>query len=169
VLLDLGDIAAARACMERMRQRSAGAEGTRLRGESEARVLIAEGRYARALAVLDGVRHLQPEVVNPVWWDGGLLRVRALTGLGERDRAEWLAREQLSLARRWGAPGTVARVLRLLGEVRGPDGATELREALALAGDGPARLEHLRALQSLRAVACGDTVKDGLVRRFPPV
>ncbi|MGW2567747.1 BTAD domain-containing putative transcriptional regulator [Streptomyces sp. NPDC001537] len=169
VLLDLGDIAAARACMERMRQRSAGAEGTRLRGESEARVLIAEGRYARALAVLDGVRHLQPEVVNPLWWDGELLRVRALTGLGERDRAERLAREQLSLARRWGAPGTVARVLRLLGEVRGPDGATELREALALAGDGPARLEHLRALQSLRAVACGDTVKDGLVRRFPPV
>ncbi|MFF4364207.1 BTAD domain-containing putative transcriptional regulator [Streptomyces sp. NPDC001604] len=169
VLLDLGDVAAARACMERMRQRSAGVEGARLRGESEARVLIAEGRYAQALAALDGVRHLQPQVVNPVWWDGELLRVRALTGLGERDRAERLAREQLSLARRWGAPGAVARVLRLLGEVRGPDGATELREALALAADGPARLEHMRARRSLHAVTCQDTSKDGVVRRFPPV
>ncbi|RPF31566.1 transcriptional regulator [Streptomyces sp. TLI_185] len=169
VLLDLGDIAAARACLERMRQRSAGAEGARLRGESEARVLIAEGRYAQALAVLDGVRHLQPEVVNPVWWDGELLRVRALTGQGERVRAEQLAREQLLMARRWGAPAAVARGLRLLGEARGPDGAAELREALALATDGPARLEHVRARQSLHAVTCGDTSDDGVVRRFPPV
>ncbi|MGW3037944.1 BTAD domain-containing putative transcriptional regulator [Streptomyces sp. NPDC001178] len=169
VLLDLGDIAAARACLARMRQRSAGAEGARLHGESEARVLIAQGRYAQALAVLDGVRHLQPAVVNPVWWDGELLRVRALTGLGERDRSEQIARQQLVMARRWGAPGAVARVLRLLGEARGPGGASEIREALALAADGPARLEHLRAVQSLHAVTCGDSSKDGAVRRFPPV
>ncbi|MGI5458763.1 BTAD domain-containing putative transcriptional regulator [Streptomyces sp. CA-249302] len=169
VLLDLGDLAGARACLERMRQRSAGGEGARLRGESEARVLIAEGRYAQALAVLDGVQHLQPEVVNPVWWDGELLRVRALTGLGARDRAERLAREQLSMARGWGAPGTVGRVLRLLGEARGTAGAAELREALALTADGPARLEHARAQQSLQAVTCGDSVEDGVVRRFPPV
>lgn len=169
VLLDLGDIAGARACVERMRQRSAGGEGARLCAESEACVLLAEGRWPQALAVLDGVGHLQPEVVNPVWWDEGLLRVRALTGMGERERAERLAREQLSMARRWGAPGTVGRVLRLLGEARGPDGAGELREALALTADGPARLEHARARQSLRAVTCGDRVEDGVVRRFPPV
>jgi len=169
VLLDLGDIAGARACLERMRGRGAGAEGARLRGESEARVLIAEGRYAQALAVLDSVGHLQPEVVNPVWWEGDLLRVRALTGLGERERAERLAREQLSMARRWGAPGTVARALRLLGEARGSDGAAELGEALALASDGPARLEHTRARQSLRALSPGATAHDDVVRRFPPV
>ena len=168
VLLDLGDVAGARACLERMRARTGGAEGARLRGESEARVLIAEGRYAQALAVLDGVRHLQPDVVNPVWWDGDLLRVRALTGLGERDRAVRLAREQLSMARRWGAPGTVGRVLRLCGEARGPDGGPELREALALLADGPARLEHARAQQSLHALAGGETGKGGVVRRFPP-
>ncbi|MFD8816496.1 hypothetical protein ACFV23_34700 [Streptomyces sp. NPDC059627] len=174
VLLDLGDIAGARACVERMGRtertgtRAGGAEGVRLRGESEARVLIAEGRYAPALAALDGVRHLQPDVVNPVWWDGDLLRVRALTGLGERDRAERLAREQLSMARRWGAPGTVGRVLRLCGEARGPDGGPELREALALLADGPARLEHARTRRSLEALAGGETVQDGAVRRFPP-
>jgi DNA-binding SARP family transcriptional activator len=169
VLLDLGDIAGARGCLERTRRRGAGAEGVRLREESEARVLIAEGRYAQALAVLDGVRHLQPEVVNPLWWDGELLRVRALTGLGERERAERLAREQLSMARRWGAPGPVGRALRLLGEARGTDGAAELREALALPADGPARLEHTRARQSLRALIPGDTAQDDVVRRFPPV
>ncbi|MEU9245452.1 BTAD domain-containing putative transcriptional regulator [Streptomyces sp. NPDC048385] len=168
VLLDLGDIAGARACLERLRGRTGGAEGARLRGESEARVLIAEGRYAQALAVLDGVRRLQPDVVNPVWWDGDLLRVRALTGLGERDRAVRLAREQLSMARRWGAPGTVGRVLRLCGEARGPDGGPELREALALLADGPARLEHARAQRSLHALAGGETAQDGVVRRFPP-
>ncbi|WP_369223880.1 BTAD domain-containing putative transcriptional regulator [Streptomyces sp. R39] len=168
VLLDLGDIDGARVCLERMRARTGGAEGARLRGESEARVLIAEGRYAQALAVLDGVRRLQPDVVNPVWWDGDLLRVRALTGLGERDRAVRLAREQLSMARRWGAPGTVGRVLRLCGEARGPDGGPELREALALLADGPARLEHARAQRSLHALAGGETVQDGVVRRFPP-
>ncbi|MEU6201254.1 BTAD domain-containing putative transcriptional regulator [Streptomyces sp. NPDC047061] len=168
VLLDLGDIAGARACLERMRASAKGAEGARLRGESEARVLIAEGRYAPALAALDGVRHLQPDVVNPVWWDGDLLRVRALTGLGERGRAERLAREQLSLARRWGAPGTVGRVLRLCGEARGPDGGPELREALALLADGPARLEYARARRSLHALAGGESGQDGVVRRFPP-
>jgi DNA-binding SARP family transcriptional activator/tetratricopeptide (TPR) repeat protein len=169
VLLDLGDIAGARACLERMRTGYGGAEGTRLRGEGEARVLIAEGRYAEALAALDGVRHLQPAVVNPVWWEGELLRVRALTGLGERDRAERLAREQLRPARTWGAPGTVGRVLRLLGEARGLDGVPELREAVGLLADGPARLEHARAQQALHALTCGDSGRDTVGRRFPPV
>ncbi|WP_367321852.1 BTAD domain-containing putative transcriptional regulator [Streptomyces sp. HUAS ZL42] len=168
VLLDLGDIAGARACLERMRVRGGGAEGARLRGESEARVLITEGRYVEALAVLDGVRHLQPDVVNPVWWDADLLTVRALTGLGERDRAERLAREQLLMARTWGAHDIVGRVLRLLGEARGPDGGPELLEALGLLADGPARLEHARAQQSLHALTCGDTAQDSAGRRFPP-
>jgi len=168
VLLDLGDTAGARACLERMRAGVGGAEGARLHGESEARVLCAERRYAEALAALDGVRHLQPAVVNPVWWEGELLRVRALTGLGERDRAERLAREQLLMARTWGAPSTVGRVLRLLGEARGPEGVPELREAVALLAPGRARLEHARAQQSLRTLTCGDIAEDAVGRRFPP-
>ncbi|MET7475979.1 BTAD domain-containing putative transcriptional regulator [Streptomyces sp. NPDC005648] len=172
VLLDLGDVRGARACVERMSGCAGGPEGARLRGESEARVLIAEGRCARALDALDAVRHLQPAVVNPVWWDGELLRVRALTGLGEREEAERLAREQLLMARRWGAPGIVGRVLRLLGEARGPDGGPELQEALALLAGGPARLEHARAQRSLAALtcegACGGGARDAVGRRFPP-
>jgi hypothetical protein len=149
VLLDLGDVPAARACLERMRDWVTGAEGTRLLGETHARVLMAEGRYDEALISLDAVRHLMPPVTNPAWWPLPLLRVQALAGLGEQAEAETLAEEQLRIARGWGAPSTVGRTLRLLGELRGTQGLPELTEAVALLAPGRARLEHARALYAL--------------------
>ncbi|WP_254647795.1 BTAD domain-containing putative transcriptional regulator [Streptomyces sp. GbtcB6] len=149
VLLDLGDTAGARACLERMRGWVRGAEGRRLLGESEARVLNAEERYEEALAALDDVRHLQPAAANPAWWPWSLLRVRALAGAGRRTEALALAMEQLTVARGWGAPSTVGRVLRVVGQLRGPEGEPELREAVALLTPGPARLECARALYAL--------------------
>ncbi|WP_367321855.1 BTAD domain-containing putative transcriptional regulator [Streptomyces sp. HUAS ZL42] len=156
VLLDLGDIAGARACLERMRGWIRGAEGQRLLGESEARVLNAEGRYEEALAALDGVRHLQPAVANPAWWPWPLLRVQALAGTGRVAEALDLAEEQLKVARGWGAPSTLGRVLRIVGELRGPEGEPELREAVTLLATGPARLEHARALYALAGYAPED-------------
>ncbi|MDF2270973.1 BTAD domain-containing putative transcriptional regulator [Streptomyces coacervatus] len=153
VLLDLGDTAGARACLERMRGWIRGAEGQRLLGESEARVLNAEGRYEEALAALDDVRHLQPAVANPAWWPWPLLRVQALAGAGRRTEALTLAEEQLKVARGWGAPSTLGRVLRIAGELRGPEGEPELREAVALLAPGPARLEYARALYALAGQA----------------
>ncbi|MFD4509606.1 BTAD domain-containing putative transcriptional regulator [Streptomyces sp. NPDC058457] len=149
VLLELGDTDGARACLERMRGWIRGAEGQRLLGESEARVLNAEGRYEEALAALDDVRHLQPAAANPAWWPWSLLRVRALAGAGRRTAALALAEEQLAVARGWGAPSTVGRVLRIAGRLRGPEGEPELREAVALLAPGPARLEYARALYAL--------------------
>ncbi|MFD2683565.1 BTAD domain-containing putative transcriptional regulator [Streptomyces phyllanthi] len=156
VLLDLGDTAGARACLERMRGWVRGAEGQRLLGESEARVLIEEGRYEEALAALDGVRHLQPAMANPAWWPWSLLRVRALAGAGKRADALVLAEEQLTVARRWGAPSTLGRVLRIVCELRGTEGEPGLREAVALLATGPARLEYARALYALAAHAPED-------------
>ncbi|MET7475982.1 BTAD domain-containing putative transcriptional regulator [Streptomyces sp. NPDC005648] len=153
VLLDLGDTAGARACLERMRGWIRGAEGRRLLGESEARVLTAEGRHEEALAALDEVRHLQPAVANPAWWPWSLLRVRALTGAGRVTEALTLAEEQLKVAQGWGAPSTLGRLLRITGELRGPDGEPELREAVTLLAHGPARLEYARALHALAAHA----------------
>ncbi|MFC8430118.1 BTAD domain-containing putative transcriptional regulator [Streptomyces sp. NPDC057253] len=149
VLLDLGDTAGARTCLERMRGWVRGAEGQRLLGESEARVLNAEGRYQEALAALDGVTHLQPAQANPAWWPWSLLRVRALAGVGRRTEALALAEEQLAVARGWGAPSTLGRVLRMVGELRGAEGEPQLRESLALLTHGPARLEYARALLTL--------------------
>jgi DNA-binding SARP family transcriptional activator len=151
VLLDLGDTAGARACLERMRGWVTGAEGTRLLGETQARVLMTEGRYDEALTSLDDVRHLQPPAANPAWWPWALLRVQALAGLGESSRAEKEAREQLLVARTWGTRSLVGRTLRLLGEVRGAAGLPELREAVALLSRSPARLEYARALRALAA------------------
>ncbi|MCW2871468.1 BTAD domain-containing putative transcriptional regulator [Actinacidiphila oryziradicis] len=149
VLLDLGDAEQARVCLERMRGWVTGAEGTRLLGETQARVLMAEGRYDEALTSLDSVRHLQPSAANPAWWPWALLRVQALHGLGELSEAEKLAGEQLLLARTWGTPSVVGRTLRLLGEVRGAQGLPELQEAVALLSRSRARLEHARALHAL--------------------
>jgi tetratricopeptide (TPR) repeat protein len=149
VLLDLGDTAGARACLEQMRGWVTGAEGTRLLGETQARVLMAERRYDEALTSLDGVRHLQPHAANPAWWPWALLRVQALAGLGEVSEAEKLVGEQLLLARAWGTPSLVGRTLRLLGELRGAQGLPELREAVALLSRSPARLEYARALRAL--------------------
>lgn len=152
VLLDLGDIDGARACLERMRGWVTGTEGTRLLGETEARVLIAEERYDEALDSLDGVRHLQPPVGNPAWWPWGQLRVRALAGSGRRAEAEQLAVGQLRVARGWGAPSAWGRALRMLGELRDGnrrDEQAEIREAVALLAPSRARLEHARALYAL--------------------
>ncbi len=56
------------------------------------------------------------------------------------------AGQELAAARRWGAPGTLARALRLLGTVRREDGHELLREAVLIAEGSPARLEHAKAL-----------------------
>ena len=164
VLLDLGDTAGARACLERMRGWIRGTEGQRLLGESEAGVLNAEGRHEEALAALDGVGHLQPAVANPAWWPWSLLRVRALAGADRRAEALALAEEQLTVARGWGAPSTLGRVLRIVGQLRGPAGEPQLREAVALLAHGPARLEHARALYALAEHAPEDEAASLLSR-----
>jgi DNA-binding CsgD family transcriptional regulator len=55
----------------------------------------------------------------------------------------------LEHARRWGAPGAIARTLRLGGTLRHEDGHEFLREAVAVAEGSPARLEHAKALVAL--------------------
>ena len=62
-------------------------------------------------------------------------------------RAAWS--EELEAARRWGAPGALARALRVLGTLRREDGHDLLREAVLIAEASPARLEHAKALVAL--------------------
>src|SRR5262245_859118 len=72
--------------------------------------------------------------------------------LGDGDAAQELARKQLELARRWGAPRTLGQALRILGVIEGGEkGLEHLREAAAVLEGSPARLEAGYALTELGA------------------
>jgi DNA-binding CsgD family transcriptional regulator len=72
--------------------------------------------------------------------------------LGRTDEAVALAREELEIARRWGAAPTVAACLRALGNAHGgEEGEALLREAVDVAAESPARIQHARALVDLGA------------------
>ena len=81
------------------------------------------------------------------------LAALSLNDLGRKQEALELAREELDLSRRWGAPRTVGISLRALGLVEGGEGGERLlREAVDVLAGSPARLEHARALVDLGAV-----------------
>jgi DNA-binding CsgD family transcriptional regulator len=94
-----------------------------------ARLLVAEGRPADALAVLDATATPIP-IANPARnpWRG--VRAAALHGLGRTDEAVALAAEEVALLRTWGAPSYLGAALRHLGELTGDEGA--LREAVTV-------------------------------------
>ncbi len=66
---------------------------------------------------------------------------------GENTRAAEVAREGLAVARRWGAPSTIAPNLRVLGLATAEE--APLREAVALLEGGPFRFELARCLLAL--------------------
>jgi DNA-binding CsgD family transcriptional regulator len=74
----------------------------------------------------------------------------ALASLGDRDGARALARADLAVARRWGAPcgiGVATRAVALLRE--GDERIDGLREAASILAPSGAALEHARALLDL--------------------
>ena len=67
------------------------------------------------------------------------LRAVALDALGMKRKAIELAAEELDRARDWGAPGTVARSLRVLGLLEGAEGLERLEEAVEVVRRAPVR------------------------------
>ena len=109
---------------------------------------LAEGRTALALADaeellerLRGRRH------------GGLrlqdVAAETLLAAGQRERAAAVAAQGLTVAERWGAPGTIAPFRRVLGLARQDE--QQLRAAVALSENGPFRSEAARCLLALGA------------------
>ncbi|WP_344140711.1 hypothetical protein, partial [Luedemannella flava] len=165
IMLDQGDVAGARAFVDRVRdERARFGDGLRLFREAQAHLLIVEGDFDAALAALDEVRMVQRATRNPVWRPTRTLRGRALLGLGRRDEALDLFAAELAAARVWGTPSLVGRTLRVLGEAKGDAGADELREAVDLLAGGRARLEYARALAALAAL--GDDAAPLLVEAY---
>ncbi len=99
--------------------------------------------------VLDSLGVVNPAASYPGWRSEAALAHHAL---GEPDEAIELARQEVALARAWGAPRALGRALRVLGVVdAGPAGIEHLREAVAILEESQARLEHAYAIADLGA------------------
>ena len=93
--------------------------------------------------------HVNPAASHPPWRSLAAIEHHAL---GETDAALALAREEVELARAWGAPRNLGRSLRILGLIEGPSEGTErIREAVSVLEGSPARLELAYALTDLGA------------------
>jgi DNA-binding CsgD family transcriptional regulator len=119
------------------------------------RILRAEGQLHAALEdfIACGERlkwhgNRNPSLLLPWRFHAAQLHLE----LGERDKANAIAEENLQLARQFGAASSVGVALQLHGSILGGDaGLAELHEAVKLLGASPARLAHAKALVDLGA------------------
>jgi tRNA G18 (ribose-2'-O)-methylase SpoU/tetratricopeptide (TPR) repeat protein len=115
---------------------------------------IAAGRPAAGVedVLLAGAREVAVGGTTPAGIPWRSRAAVTLARMGERDEAERLAAEELTLAREVGAPRAIARALRCAGLVRGgEEGLGLLREAVAALDGSPAVLERAYALTDLGA------------------
>jgi DNA-binding CsgD family transcriptional regulator len=126
-------------------------DGTNFARRSLVGVHLASGDGEAALAAAEDYERHTERTKNPGWAPWRSVKAQALALLGRRDEAIALAREEVELARAWGAPSTLGRSLRVLGELLGKDGMAELEEATALLEHSTQRIERARALGALGA------------------
>jgi DNA-binding CsgD family transcriptional regulator len=151
VLLERGDLTGARAALRRSHDPGDGSEAARYWCHSRLQLLVADGRVDEALQVADDAARRFGYLRHPMDTSWRSLKAVALDGLGRREEALGLLADELVLARAWGAPGTVARTLRILGTLRRERGLDHLREAVDISAGSPAQLEHAKALVALGA------------------
>jgi DNA-binding CsgD family transcriptional regulator len=118
---------------------------------ARAELRLTQGRPAEALAELEEFqRRYQAAGADNRAAPWRPVAAQVLAALGRREEAVTLAREEVELARGWGAPRPLGRALRVLGALeRGAGGLELLREAVALLQASPARLERAHALAAL--------------------
>jgi DNA-binding CsgD family transcriptional regulator len=150
ILVARGDVEGARAVLGGpwdMR----GHEGVRFWRMARLEVLAAAGEDEAAVAAAEEIAAEYPEVTNPAAAPWRSLVAPSLDRLGRRDEALARAREEVGLARAWGAPGALGRALRVVGTLDNAAGLAHLEEAVAVLDPSPARLELARALAALGA------------------
>jgi DNA-binding NarL/FixJ family response regulator len=143
VLIERGDLEGARAALMSCPQPTPGSDGEAVVRRTTVELLLAEGHHTRALAEAELLRERLGDVDNVAWVPWRSLTAQALDGLERRDEARALLEEELVKARHWGAPGSIARTLRL------SSGLEQLHEAVETAAGSTARLEHAKALTAL--------------------
>jgi len=147
VLRERGDLAAARAVLQSSVDPGTDDDGARYWLASQIELLLAEGRFEPALVAADDYsRRFEPVIRNPMDAPWRSLKALALDRLGRREESLELLAEELELARRWGAPGTICRTLRALGMTLREDGPEHLEQAVTVVAGSPARLEHAKSL-----------------------
>jgi DNA-binding CsgD family transcriptional regulator len=157
VLVEQGDLASARDLLARQPRMPSGSDADSLSQRVDLKLLLAERQWPEAIAAADRYRDtLRARIVNPAWAPWRSMRAQALAGLGRDEEAVELLEQELAWARRWGAPGPVSRGLRLLGTIGREARLARLQEAVEVANESSARLEHAKAL-----VAFGSELRRG--------
>jgi DNA-binding CsgD family transcriptional regulator len=150
VLRERGDLAAARRALEHSLDHGGDDDGSRYWLNSQIELLLAERRPDEALtAVDDYAARFERMLRNPMDAPWRSHKALALAALDRHAEGVPLVEEELEQARAWGAPGTVARTLRVLGTLERGEGLHHLEEAVDVVAASPARLEHAKALLAL--------------------
>jgi DNA-binding CsgD family transcriptional regulator len=146
VLRERGDLAEARRVLEAVEVPSDASDHARYCLDALVELLLAEERFDEAYVVATDMERRFEFLVNPFDTPARSHRAVALYHIGRQEEGLVLAAESLELARRWGAPGTVARALRLLGTLERDDGLDHLRDAIDAVEGSVAQLELAKAL-----------------------
>jgi DNA-binding CsgD family transcriptional regulator len=147
--VERGDLAGARRALDAAQGFNPRSHGADFWRGSRAELLLGEGRLEEALeACNEYCDHLDPRA-NPSPHPWRSFRAEILDRLGRTGEALELAREEVEVARRWGAPGATGRALRRLGEIEREDGIERLREAVDVLEGSVSRLQLAKALCSL--------------------
>ncbi|MGY0056474.1 AAA family ATPase [Streptomyces sp. LZ34] len=121
---------------------------------ARALVDIADGKPVEAIDLLlaAGRRLLRLQYLNPALLPWRSMAARACHALGHHQEAHRLSREELALARRWGAPSAVGWAELGVGRVARDGRATRLREAVRTLRATPAHMAYAGALIELATV-----------------
>lgn len=159
IAIEAGQLDEAQAILDRLRPVELQAElSTVIAVAARARLRLAQGRPAEALADFDQVRALYSrESWGLQMHDNGFLHARsgealALLRLGEREHARELAGQELADARAFGAPRALGIALRVTGLTHAGDAEIAfLEESVAVLRGSPAQLERGHSLCELGA------------------
>jgi DNA-binding CsgD family transcriptional regulator len=151
VYLERGDFAAARRALDENGDPGP-IDAARYWLQNEMALRLAEGRPEAVLEIADELPRRLPFVKNPTdaYWRS--YKALALDRLDRTEEAIELVNTELALARDWGAPATVGRVLRVLGTIDRDNAMEHLTESVELLSGSRTRLEYAKALCELGTV-----------------
>ncbi len=152
VYLEKGDVEAARHAMEGVPITEGDlSDGTNFARRALIGLHLADGNADAALAAAEDFERHSVRTRNPRWMPWRSLKGSALALLGRREEAIALVEEEVAIAREWGTPSGLGHSLRVLGQLKGPDGLEELEEAATLLERSDQRIERARAFAALGA------------------